>query len=222
MNLRTLTIALSNPAKRRCTRQFFSTYSEGLKADSYGLRQSVHGSLLDVVGDVNTANSHSHSPNLPTPTPLYRRTRLGDSDKTRRTVAKANNMAIQDVSASILEKSSKSKKVSALEIHQHNARKWKPGDVYAPHDLSAAEMKRWMYKRPGTTDAFDVLGIDPLKEYKNYMLLSEYQTSMGRILPAKQTGLRNVNQRKIAKAIRRAIGMGFMPSVHKHPEMLRR
>ena len=75
-------------------------------------------------------------------------------------------MAIQDVSASILEKSSKSKKVSALEIHQHNARKWKPGDVYAPHDLSAAEMKRWMYKRPGTTDAFDVLGIDPLKEYK--------------------------------------------------------
>ena len=47
-------------------------------------------------------------------------------------------------------------------------------------------------------------------------------TNMGRILPARQTGLRNVNQRKLARAIRRAIGMGFMPSVHKHPEILRR
>ncbi len=43
---------------------------------------------------------------------------------------------------------------------------------------------------------------------------------MGRIRHSSDTGLRAVNQRRIAKAIRRAIGMGLMPSVHKHPEML--
>jgi len=43
---------------------------------------------------------------------------------------------------------------------------------------------------------------------------------MGRIRHRKDTGLRAVNQRKIAKAIRRAVGMGLLPSVHKHPEML--
>lgn len=36
-----------------------------------------------------------------------------------------------------------------------------------------------------------------------------------------ETGLRPVNQRRVAKAIRRAIGIGLMPSVHKHPELLR-
>ena len=43
---------------------------------------------------------------------------------------------------------------------------------------------------------------------------------MGRIKHSKDTGLRNVNQRKMAKAIRRSIGMGLMPSVHNHPEIL--
>lgn len=37
---------------------------------------------------------------------------------------------------------------------------------------------------------------------------------------SKETGLRPVNQRRIAKAVRRAVGMGIMPSVHKHPELL--
>ncbi len=45
-------------------------------------------------------------------------------------------------------------------------RKWKLGDVYAPHDLSGDEMKKWGMNRPGQRDAFDVLGINPLHEYK--------------------------------------------------------
>jgi len=46
-------------------------------------------------------------------------------------------------------------------------RKWRPGDVYAPHDLSGAEQKKWKYgRRRPTEDAFDVLGINPLLEYK--------------------------------------------------------
>ncbi len=47
-------------------------------------------------------------------------------------------------------------------------------------------------------------------------------TSMGRIQSSEQTGLRPVNQRKMAKTIRRAIGMGLHPSVHRHPELIRR
>jgi small subunit ribosomal protein S18 len=50
--------------------------------------------------------------------------------------------------------------------------------------------------------------------------MSEYMTEMGRIKPATETGLRPVNQRKMAKAIRRAIGVRLMPSVHRHPEIL--
>jgi len=45
-------------------------------------------------------------------------------------------------------------------------------------------------------------------------------TDMGRIKHSSETGLRAVNQRKIAKAIRRSVGMGLMPSIHKHPEIL--
>ena len=50
--------------------------------------------------------------------------------------------------------------------------------------------------------------------------MSEYMTNMGRIKHRRETGLRAVNQRKIAKAIRRAVGMGLLPSVHEHPEVL--
>ena len=55
---------------------------------------------------------------------------------------------------------------------------------------------------------------------QNFSIMSEYVTQIGRIKHRKQTGLRAVNQRMIAKAIRRAVGMGLMPSVHKHPEVL--
>jgi small subunit ribosomal protein S18 len=56
---------------------------------------------------------------------------------------------------------------------------------------------------------------------QNFSLISEFMTSMGRIKHSSETGLRPVNQRKMAKAIRRAVGMGLHPSVHKHPEILR-
>jgi small subunit ribosomal protein S18 len=64
------------------------------------------------------------------------------------------------------------------------------------------------------------VGINPVKEYKNFCMLSEYVTEMGRIKHSSETGLRPVNQRRMAKAIRRAIALGFMPATHKHPEYL--
>ncbi|KAF2819841.1 ribosomal protein S18 [Ophiobolus disseminans] len=102
-------------------------------------------------------------------------------------------------------------------------RKWQPGDVYSPIDLSGAEQKKWKTgrKKP-QSDAFDVLGINPVLEYKNFTIMSEYMTETGRIKHSKDTGLRPKNQRKIAKAIRRAIGLGLMPSVHRHPLVLKK
>ncbi|KAJ4318452.1 hypothetical protein N0V94_004407 [Neodidymelliopsis sp. IMI 364377] len=102
-------------------------------------------------------------------------------------------------------------------------RKWQPGDVYSPHDLSGAEQKKWKFgrKKP-QSDAFDVLGINPINEYKNFTIMSEYMTEMGRIKHSNDTGLRPKNQRKIAKAIRRAIGLGLMPSVHRHPLVVKK
>lgn len=99
---------------------------------------------------------------------------------------------------------------------------FKHGDTYAPNDLTMEELRtRRLRGRRPVRDAFDVLGLNPLSQYKNYNLLSEYVTSMGRIMHSKDTGLRPVNQRRIAKAIRRAVGIGLIPSVHKHPEILK-
>ncbi|KAI5857950.1 ribosomal protein S18 [Tricharina praecox] len=95
------------------------------------------------------------------------------------------------------------------------------GDVYAPNDLTMEELNARRGNRKPVRDAFDLVGINPITQYKNYNLLSEYVTSMGRIMHSKETGLRPVNQRRMAKAIRRAVGIGFLPSVHRHPEVLK-
>ncbi|CAG7947629.1 unnamed protein product [Penicillium nalgiovense] len=105
-------------------------------------------------------------------------------------------------------------------LEKYQTRDFKAGDIYSPHDLSPAEMKKWGKRQNPQTDAFDALNLNPMDLYKNFSVMSEYMTSMGRIKPRSVTGLRPVNQRKIARALRRAIGMGLMPSVHRHPEIL--
>ena len=54
----------------------------------------------------------------------------------------------------------------ALDLERQIHRKWKAGDVYAPHDLSSIEMDKWRKRRPRERDVFDQLGINPLHEYK--------------------------------------------------------
>lgn len=115
-------------------------------------------------------------------------------------------------------------------------RLWREGDAYAPHDLHPVEQTkarearspnpRRQAARPpntrkhGDKDLLDELGIDPVREYKNFALMGEFVTRMGRIRHGKETGLRGVNQRRMAKAVRRAVGIGLHPSVHQHPELL--
>ncbi|KAH9906761.1 ribosomal protein S18 [Xylariomycetidae sp. FL2044] len=101
-------------------------------------------------------------------------------------------------------------------------RQWRRGDVYAPHDLSAVEMKKWRRNQARKRDLIDMMGISPLDMYRNFSFISEFMTSHGRIKHSADTGLRPPNQRKLAKAIRRAIGLGIHPSVHRHPEILMR
>ncbi|KAH8902708.1 ribosomal protein S18, partial [Coniochaeta sp. PMI_546] len=101
-------------------------------------------------------------------------------------------------------------------------RHWKAGDVYAPHDLSPAEMRKWRSRQPPKKDVMDLLGVNPLDMYKNFSVISDFITSFGRIKHSKDTGLRPVNQRKMAKTIRRAIGLGIHPSVYRHPMLLLR
>nr|POE47957.1 30s ribosomal protein s18 [Quercus suber] len=118
---------------------------------------------------------------------------------------------------------------SRRDLEQQQSRRWRLGDVYAPHDLSGVEMSKWkklQRRAPASsgkikTDVLDQMGIDPRKEYKNVAMMSEYISPMGRIMSGKESGLRPVNQRRMAKAIRRAMGLGLMPTVHRHPEIIR-
>ncbi|KAI4113351.1 MAG: hypothetical protein LQ338_008188, partial [Usnochroma carphineum] len=136
--------------------------------------------------------------------------------------------------SSALAETASAYRASDLATHFH--RRFRHGDIYAPHDLSPTEQQKFRARRapPRDTplppsakskrqDAFDVLNIHPLTEYKNFAMMSaEFVTSMGRIKGRRETGLRGVNQRRVAKAVRRAVGMGLVPSVHRHPEMLER
>ena len=54
----------------------------------------------------------------------------------------------------------------AADLEKHMYRRWHTGDVYAPHDLTSVEMIKWRKRQKPDRDAFDVLGLNPLKEYK--------------------------------------------------------
>ncbi|RKP22398.1 ribosomal protein S18, partial [Syncephalis pseudoplumigaleata] len=64
-------------------------------------------------------------------------------------------------------------------------------------------------------DPFNLLGLDPLHEFKNVPLLSRFVTEMGRIRPRSETGLSTKNQRRLSKAIKRARAMGLMPFTYR-------
>lgn len=100
-------------------------------------------------------------------------------------------------------------------------RRWQAGDVYSPHDLSPIEMQKWRKRSLPNSDVVDSLGINPLDMYKNFSLIEHFTTPSGMINHSKLTRLRPVNQRKVAKMVRRVQGMGLYPTVHAHPEMLR-
>lgn len=61
-----------------------------------------------------------------------------------------------------------------------------------------------------------------LVDYKNTQLLSQFVSPhTGRIYGRHMTGLCGLKQKAVAKAIKRAIIMGFMPATYKNPEYLK-
>lgn len=123
--------------------------------------------------------------------------------------------------------------VTRKDLELQLPRRYSGGMIYAPHDLSPSEMAKWKKPRrkpksnSKTYDVIDQLGLGKVLAgkgggiYKEFGVISEYVTDMGRIRGGTETGLRPVNQRRMARAIRRAIGVGLVPSVYRHPEVLR-
>ncbi|KAK6360573.1 hypothetical protein TWF730_006712 [Orbilia blumenaviensis] len=92
----------------------------------------------------------------------------------------------------------------------------------SPKDLSFEEYQKFTFQRRNRmrADVFETLQENPLAHYKNFNLLKDFMTTAGRIKHRSITGLSNTNQRKVSKAIRRAIGIGLLPSVYRHPTLL--
>lgn len=54
----------------------------------------------------------------------------------------------------------------AKSLTQQISRRWRAGDIYAPHDLSAVEMQKWKKHSKVETDIFDILKFDPKDHYQ--------------------------------------------------------
>ena len=54
----------------------------------------------------------------------------------------------------------------ASDLTKQISRRWKAGDVYAPHDLSHVEMEKWKRRGKPEMDVVDLLRLDVLGEYK--------------------------------------------------------
>ncbi|KAJ1736244.1 hypothetical protein LPJ61_000028 [Coemansia biformis] len=100
----------------------------------------------------------------------------------------------------------------------HYTRRFFPMDTYHPGEFDEGNARKTIdfAKRDRTAvDPFKALGIDPLKEYKNALVLSNFVTDMGRIKPRYKSGLSAKSQRRVAKAIRRARSFGLIPVTSK-------
>ncbi|KAJ2138329.1 hypothetical protein IW136_003178 [Coemansia sp. RSA 678] len=94
------------------------------------------------------------------------------------------------------------------------SRKMYPQKAYHPGELNEANARRsldFRLKKQKHQDPFVMLGVNPLVEYKNTVLLSHFVTDMGRIKPRYQTGLSAKMQRRVGQAIRRARSFGLIP-----------
>ncbi|KAJ3388045.1 hypothetical protein HDU92_001653 [Lobulomyces angularis] len=94
---------------------------------------------------------------------------------------------------------------------------FKPNETYEPKDLNDENLRPFIehLEKQKKPDYFMKTGIDPIKEYKNVGLLSLFVSELGMIKPSKDTGLNRINQRKLAKSVKRAQSFGLMPYTYK-------
>ncbi|KAI8980547.1 ribosomal protein S18 [Pilobolus umbonatus] len=134
------------------------------------------------------------------------------------TTAVVNHRSIEEATLNLLQDTVvKEKSRTTTDSAQRYQKIHHEGEVYHPQDLNDAKYRENLRQRRGkvatpTEDPFDSLGLNPLHEYKNFRLLTSFVSDMGKILPREQTGVSAKNQRKLAKAIKRARAMGLMSS----------
>ena len=58
------------------------------------------------------------------------------------------------------------------DLSKQIARRWKAGDIYAPHDLSPTEIRKWKQRGRPEVDAFDLLDMNPIDEYKVSLVIN--------------------------------------------------
>ena len=117
---------------------------------------SLFALLDDILAILGKSNATRHPANAtPSSSPQ------GPSDSAALRFARSAGLNRPSTNAQIQE----SERLSQFQRQIY--RKWQPGDVYAPHDLSGSEQKKWKQgrKKP-QQDAFDILGINPVLEYK--------------------------------------------------------
>ncbi|KAF9977650.1 hypothetical protein BGZ73_005366 [Actinomortierella ambigua] len=93
--------------------------------------------------------------------------------------------------------------------------RFRKGDIYKPSDLDTSKPR--VYRAPPSKkkDELNIIGVNPLHEYKNAELLSHYISPVGRLLSREQTGLTAKNQRRLSKAVRRARAMCILSPTAK-------
>lgn len=52
--------------------------------------------------------------------------------------------------------------IRRTELTKQIHRRWRVGDVYAPHDLTGIEMAKWKKRGKVTRDVFDIVAFDPI------------------------------------------------------------
>lgn len=127
--------------------------------------------------DITNTSSHFAVRNLSNPTssvlsldndgtPRSPRQPLDATDRVRNLLAdsEARRQRMTDRKKSTLERM-RAKKTSE-DYARQMTRRWRPGDVYAPHDLSPQEMIKWKQLQRPKKDVLDLLGLNPLDEYK--------------------------------------------------------
>jgi hypothetical protein len=81
--------------------------------------------------------------------------------ETRRPGAEAGSKKASDAMSSL------KKGELDMMLRKRLSRRWEQGDIYAPHDLGAAESRKWAKHQTNMkVDVFDLLGKDPRSFYK--------------------------------------------------------
>jgi len=156
METRRITTLVSRYTRARCTYRSFTTHPPH-RLDS-------------------TPPAPPSPPSTDRPTPYYPLSNLANHKSGPRfkfAASLVDETAKRDALSRVRQYDAKQRTIAELEksgrtrdLERQQWRKWKAGDVYAPHDLSPVEMGKWKVRRTGGRDVFDMLGINPLMEYK--------------------------------------------------------